>query len=233
MSVRSSWLPAFVAADRFFTPCGKCASQHSARDATINFWDTEAQQELCSVCLHDFPRESVIQVGRGTGAEGRGKPPRVAHWACDCFVVSMGARRRLQPRVCSPISCPCPPSQSQVRRSSYHDVVKVADITRMADIGGIQSYVINGSKVLFLRRRPQPRPPKGAVGASQCGVCSRHLQDVAAYCSLQCKLDCEAGAKPAAPRAADESRSTGPETPHALLTGLKPLLDSGSDSDTG
>eukprot|EP00889_Picochlorum_renovo_P004372 jgi/Picre1/31402/NNA_006754.t1 len=34
----------------------------------------------------------------------------------------------------------------QVRRSSYHDVVKVADIVRMADISHIQSYVINGSK---------------------------------------------------------------------------------------
>jgi hypothetical protein len=55
-------------------------------------------------------------------------------------------------------------------------VVKVGDIARLADIAGLQSYVINGSKVVFLRRRPQPRPPKGAVGASQCVVCTRHLQ---------------------------------------------------------
>jgi hypothetical protein len=56
-------------------------------------------------------------------------------------------------------------------------------------------YTINSSKVIFLRRRPQPRPPKGAVGASLCSVCSRHLQDVSQFCSLQCKLDCLAGVK--------------------------------------
>lgn len=119
-----------------------------------------------------------------------------------------------------------------MRRSSYHDVVKVADISRMADISSIQSYVINGSKVLFLRRRPQPRPPKGAMGASQCSVCSRHLQDVSAYCSLQCKLDGLAGVKGVSLRVgAADSRSSGPETPN--LRTLKPLADSGSDSDCG
>ena len=56
-------------------------------------------------------------------------------------------------------------------------------------------YTINSSKVIFLRRRPQLRPPKGAVGASLCTVCSRHLQDVSLYCSLQCKLDCLAGVR--------------------------------------
>lgn len=83
----------------------------------------------------------------------------------------------------------------QVRRSSYHDVVKVQDISRFADISGVQGYTINSSKVIFLRRRPQPRPPKGAVGASLCTVCSRHLQDVSLFCSLQCKLDAAAGVK--------------------------------------
>ena len=127
-----------------------------------------------------------------------------------------------------------------MRRSSYHDVVKVGDVARLADISGIQSYVINGSKVLFLRRRPQPRPPKGAVGPSQCTVCARHLQDVSQYCSLQCKLDGESGASvhpPAAKAGAADCSSAGgskdssPDTPqHPLL--LKGLLDSGSDSDT-
>lgn len=117
-------------------------------------------------------------------------------------------------------------SLAQVRRSSYHDVVRLQDISKLADVSGecapdvgqrarrrgraggvhacaarpaarpsahplqstlfqprcrfpaagIQSYTINGARVLFLRRRPQPRPPKGAVGASQCTICSRHLQ---------------------------------------------------------
>lgn len=111
----------------------------------------------------------------------------------------------------------------------------MADVSRLADISGIQSYVINGSKVLFLRRRPQPRPPKGAVGASQCTICSRHLQDVNLYCSLQCKLDSNAGIKHVSLRAIpiNETRSTGsgPETPSHLLS-LKPV-DTSSDSDSG
>lgn len=125
----------------------------------------------------------------------------------------------------------------QVRRSSYHDVVKMADISRLADISGIQAYVINGSKVVFLRRRPQPRPPKGAVGASQCVICSRHLQDVSSFCSLQCKIDSDAGITHVSLRSdsGNDSKSvTGPDTP-SHLSGLKPLgvQDAGSDSDSG
>lgn len=82
----------------------------------------------------------------------------------------------------------------QVRRSSYHDVVKVSDIAKLANIGAVQTYVINSSKVIFIKRRPQPRPPgKSAPGVSQCVICHRHLQDVNDYCSLQCKLDGEEG----------------------------------------
>jgi PLATZ transcription factor len=82
--------------------------------------------------------------------------------------------------------------QLQIRRSSYHDVVKVADITRLYDIGGVQLYVINGDKVVFLRQRPQPRPPKGCVFPARCGSCSRQLMDDgAAYCCLRCKLEVE------------------------------------------
>lgn len=92
-------------------------------------------------------------------------------------------------------------------------------------------YTINSSKVIFLRRRPQPRPPKGAVGASLCSVCSRHLQDVSQFCSLQCKLDSMAGVKHVSLRPVDiaaaaptealstsssvacSARSAGPDTP--------------------
>jgi hypothetical protein len=119
----------------------------------------------------------------------------------------------------------------QVRRSSYHDVVKVVDIMKVVNISQVQSYVINGSKVLFLRRRPQPRPPKGAVGASQCVVCARHLQDVNLYCSLQCRLDGENGI------VLDDvhmtsSRNGGPDTPLAH-SGVRRFshYSSGSDSD--
>ncbi|KAK9818149.1 hypothetical protein WJX72_007831 [[Myrmecia] bisecta] len=77
----------------------------------------------------------------------------------------------------------------QIRRSSYHDVLKTQDISRLVDISGVQTYVINQSRVIFIKRRPQPRPVKGAPGMSQCTMCARHLQDVNLFCSLQCKLD--------------------------------------------
>ncbi|KAI8467556.1 MAG: PLATZ transcription factor-domain-containing protein [Monoraphidium minutum] len=80
----------------------------------------------------------------------------------------------------------------QIRRSTYHEVVKAADLGRMADVTGIQHYVINGAKVVFLRPRPQPRPPKGVAAPSRCAVDGRQLMDGAArFCSLQCKLEGE------------------------------------------
>jgi len=67
----------------------------------------------------------------------------------------------------------------------------VCDLAHVAPgcLDDVQTYVINSSKVAFLKRRPQPRAPKGASGAARCGVCARHLQDLTEYCSLQCKLD--------------------------------------------
>jgi hypothetical protein len=80
----------------------------------------------------------------------------------------------------------------QIRRSTYHEVIKAADICRAADISGVQHYVINGSKVLFLRPRPQPRPPKGVVAPARCKVDGRQLMDHGScYCSLRCKLEVE------------------------------------------
>jgi len=82
MSQRATWLNAFVAADKFFTPCCTCASQHSAREATINYWDIDAQQELCSICVNDFPRENVIQVSVEGTSVGRKHyfSPRISHF---------------------------------------------------------------------------------------------------------------------------------------------------------
>lgn len=70
--------------------------------------------------------------------------------------------------------------------SRIADVVRVHDLQQVIDVSGIQTYMINSSKVIFIKQRPQPRHSNTAIN---CECCHRQLAD-ASFCSLRCKLEC-------------------------------------------
>ncbi|XP_065049811.1 protein RGF1 INDUCIBLE TRANSCRIPTION FACTOR 1-like [Musa acuminata AAA Group] len=75
----------------------------------------------------------------------------------------------------------------QVRRYVYHDVVRLEDLEKLIDCSNVQSYTINSSKVVFLKKRPQNRQFKGS--GNVCTSCDRCLQEPYIHCSLGCKVE--------------------------------------------
>ncbi|RLM94106.1 hypothetical protein C2845_PM08G14990 [Panicum miliaceum] len=82
----------------------------------------------------------------------------------------------------------------QIRRSSYHDVVRVSEIEDILDISDVQTYIINSARVVFLNERPQQRNYGVSVckttssSTHNCEICGRALLDAFRFCSLGCNL---------------------------------------------
>lgn len=73
----------------------------------------------------------------------------------------------------------------QIRRYVYHDVVKAQDVQKFFDISGVQTYIINSSRVVFLRDRPVMKQTKTL---NACKTCGRATREQFCFCSLRCKV---------------------------------------------
>lgn len=83
--------------------------------------------------------------------------------------------------------------EMQIRRSSYNEVVRATDIVKRVNILGINPYVINNSRVIFLNKRIRSQPTRKNAGkcykgSSRCWTCKRNLADPFVFCSLACKV---------------------------------------------
>lgn len=74
------WLANLINSNKFFTQCTKCGNHHTAREASLNFWDIDAQEELCSICLTAYQRDNVIQVGKQFWSESMHPLIRTLHY---------------------------------------------------------------------------------------------------------------------------------------------------------
>ncbi|ERM93820.1 hypothetical protein AMTR_s00138p00036780 [Amborella trichopoda] len=77
-------------------------------------------------------------------------------------------------------------ARAKVRRYVYNDVIRLQDMHKYLDCYQIQTYRINGAKVVFLNARPQTKLTK--VLPSKCRMCDRGLKDGYKYCSVSCKV---------------------------------------------
>ncbi|CAL0321956.1 unnamed protein product [Lupinus luteus] len=88
----------------------------------------------------------------------------------------------------------------QIRRSSYQECVRVGDIEKALEIDGVQTFVINGAKVIFLNKRgrciSQTKNTGGGnlrnnfcKNTAECMTCERTLLEPFCFCSIECKFE--------------------------------------------
>lgn len=192
------WLEALLAT-RFFLACA--AHPASPRNECNMFCldctgaPPPPPPAFCYYCrAHRHSSHRVIQVylpsssGGGGGAFLLLLPPLPSP-----YLPPLLRRLAMRPAGCARASELTPISTLQIRRSSYHDVVRVSEVEDVLDISGVQTYVINSARVLFLNERPQPRGAGAAAGKAaaspyNCEICGRALLDPFRFCSLGCKV---------------------------------------------
>ncbi|XP_021768430.1 uncharacterized protein LOC110732748 [Chenopodium quinoa] len=77
----------------------------------------------------------------------------------------------------------------QARRYVYNDVLKLSDAEKLMDCSGIQGYITNSAKVVFLRQRPKSRFNRSPSTGNCCFTCNRSLQEPFLFCCLSCKVE--------------------------------------------
>ncbi|KAF8389702.1 hypothetical protein HHK36_024221 [Tetracentron sinense] len=74
-------------------------------------------------------------------------------------------------------------------RSSNMSIVTLSVLKKCSsiDCSNVQPYKSNGTRVVFLNPRPQPKPSKSNSGPS-CEICDRILTGPYGRCSIACKV---------------------------------------------
>ncbi|EEF36412.1 zinc ion binding protein, putative [Ricinus communis] len=113
-----------------------------------------------------------------------------------------GAKKNGLDRFCVDCHCSlcsiCLPDHAQhkhikIRRYIYSDVVNRQDLCKLFNCSGIQTYIANKAKVLFLKQRNQnyqhQQQQQSHPKDYSCIVCDRSLHDSnSLYCSIACKV---------------------------------------------
>ncbi|MQL97882.1 hypothetical protein Taro_030582 [Colocasia esculenta] len=77
----------------------------------------------------------------------------------------------------------------QIRRYVYQDVIRVHDMQKYVDCSKVQSFIVNGSRVVLLNPKRQTKPATPGNNAGPlCGICQRAVPEPNRYCSIACKV---------------------------------------------